>query len=282
MPMLENRLVVRMARDIKAFLNLEAGITRGRVPESGLVQAQHQSQQLDKLKEQLSRRDQKIEKQDRQLKKLQERLADRDREVTALQEQRPSRGEPEMYQTEDRLTVFRKLLGLMPAGRLLDLGCGHGKFSLAARELGWNITAVDVRTERMPRTPGIEWVQSDVREFEFGEYDCISILGLLYHLELEDQLKLIRKCAGTPTIIDTHISPTSNYEEGGYEGRLFKEVPDATPEEHVATPTASWENKTSFWATEDSLVRMIRECGFSSVYKMLPPHTVNRTFYLCT
>ena len=184
---------------------------------------------------------------------------------------------------ELRLTIVRKLLGTLKPGRLLDLGCGHGKFSLLAQELGWDVTAVDARTVRMPGTAGIQWVHSDVREFviEPGRYDLILVLGLLYHLELGDQLDLLRKCSGTPTVVDTHAALAATHQEGGYDGRSFREIAADDAQALEATPTASWGNPTSFWATEDSLVRMITDCGFSFVYRLTPGHERDRTFYFC-
>ena len=72
----------------------------------------------------------------------------------------------------DRLRTLRQILSPITPGRLVDLGTGHGKFARVTRDLGWRVTAVDVRTERMPRDSGIEWVQSDVRDFPLDGNDC--------------------------------------------------------------------------------------------------------------
>lgn len=162
----------------------------------------------------------------------------------------------------------------------MDLGAGHGKFSIAAQELGWDVTAVDARTVRMPMTEGIEWLESDVRDFDPSGYGCICVLGLFYHLAVEDQLALLRKCAGTLTIVDTHVAGGVEVKLDGYEGVYFDEVPGGTPEERNAKPTASWGNETSFWPTQESFIRMARDCGFSQVSAVLPPHAKNRTFYV--
>ena len=129
-----------------------------------------------------------------------------------------------------RLEVFRSILEPMKPGRLLDLGTGHGKFARIAHELGWEVTAVDARTDRMPMTAGIEWLQSDLREYEIGVFDVIAMLGIFYHLELKDQLEMLKRCAGTMTILDTHVALIAEVIEGGYEGAFYTEVPD-TPTE---------------------------------------------------
>jgi len=172
-----------------------------------------------------------------------------------------------------RLTLFKTLVQGLPPGRLLDLGTGHGKFAMLAQQLGWDVTAVDARTERLPKVPAIRWIQEDVRTFTIERYDCICILGLLYHLEIGDQLALLKKCAGTRTIIDTHVALKVTHEEQGYQGTLFAEKLDQ--------PTASWGNVSSFWPTEESLARMIHDAGFTTVLKLLPPYLKDRTFYVC-
>ncbi len=181
-----------------------------------------------------------------------------------------------------RVEVFRRLLGSMRRGHLLDLATGHGKFAMIAQELGWRVTAVDVRTKRMPMTPGIEWIAADVRQFPInGDYDCVALLGLLYHLELSDQLKLLRRCAGTPTIVDTHISLSPDHEEAGYRGHYFDELAGRTVEQHKHSGTASWGNLTSFWPDEESLMRMLRDCGFVDVWPLQPRYQADRNFFFC-
>jgi Methyltransferase domain len=173
-----------------------------------------------------------------------------------------------------RLDVFRAVLEPMKPGRLLDIATGHGGFALIAHELGWEVTAVDARTERMPMTDGITWVQSDIRDFEIAGYDVISVLGIFYHLELDDQLELLKRCAGTTTIIDTHVALQADLVEGGYEGTSFAEVPGGL--------ASSWINPTSFWPTENALIRMLHDCGYRFVFRLTPPPmTLDRTWYVC-
>jgi SAM-dependent methyltransferase len=188
----------------------------------------------------------------------------------------PSGGDP-----TSRLGIFRDLLAFFPAGRMLDLGCGTGMFSVAAHELGWQVSAVDARRERMLMTPGIEWIQHDVRDYDVSGFDLIALIGLLYHLELPDQLDLLRRCSQTVTILDTHHSNRPKIVEGGYAGHTFRELPDDRADQLASTPTAAWGNLTSFWATQPELVRMILDCGFARVLALVPPTLQDRTFYLC-
>jgi SAM-dependent methyltransferase len=188
----------------------------------------------------------------------------------------PNGGDPGL-----RVGVFRDLLALFPPGRVLDLGCGTGLFSVAAMEMGWKATAVDARSERMLMTPGIDWVQHDVRTYDVSGFDVIALIGLLYHLELPDQLDLLGRCSGTVTILDTHHSNRPTTTESGYAGHTFHELPEAQADQLAATPTAAWGNLTAFWATQPDLARMLHDAGFGRVLALIPWNLPDRTFYLC-
>jgi hypothetical protein len=182
---------------------------------------------------------------------------------------------------EGREAILRELLSIFAPGRLLDLACGNGIFSIAANEMGWDVTAVDARTTRMPMIPKIRWIQQDVRETDVTGYHVILLMGLLYHLELDDQLDLLRRCSSTVTILDTHHSTAPTHFEGGYAGHTFREIPANHPTALAESPTAAWGNETSFWAVQPDLVRMLHDCGFGTVLALVPPTLPNRTFYLC-
>lgn len=130
-----------------------------------------------------------------------------------------------------RRRAFRQLLGLFEPGHLVDLGAGHGRFSLYAADMGWKVTAVDARTKRFPDDPRAQWVKADVRTVDLAPYDVIACLGLFYHLSLDDQLDLLGRAAGTPMIIDTHLDHGTHEHElserreprPAYVGRFYDE-----------------------------------------------------------
>ncbi len=202
-------------------------------------------------------------------------------------------GLPEPDGTLHKGNVFRSLVGPLKPGKMLDLGAGRGNFSISAAQMGWQVTAVDARTVRWPNADAepdpeiaelirsIRWIEADVREFPIGrgEYDLICILGLLHHLEIPDQLNLVRRCTGTPLLIDTRIAPAVIDREGAYEGMIVREHGEDR-EERDQVPTASWGNPNSFRHTEESLLRLIRDCGYPQVLMTRPPHRRDYTFYL--
>lgn len=180
-----------------------------------------------------------------------------------------------------RLYWFSRMLGLFPPGALIDLGAGHGMFSVAAADAGWQVTALDARGDRFPEDTRVDWRVGDVRDHELGDYDVVACLGLFYHLTIDDQLDLLARTSGRPMILDTHVangrpSPFSLSQPQtmrGYRGRLFEE-------KDLTRSTASWGNTDSFWPSTRALHRMLGEHGYD-VLTATPWYLPTRTFFLC-
>ena len=164
-------------------------------------------------------------------------------------------------------------------GRLLDLGCGPCLFAQRAQACGFQVTAVDARSNRVPPRDSlgsITFIQEDVREIKTLGFDVICALGLLYHLTLDDQLALLRKCRGSIVVIDTQFCeeggppmdassrPTAFVQEQGYHGVHFPEGNSVM---------AGWGNESSFWHTERSLLKMVEACGFEKVTRVVPQYS---------
>lgn len=85
------------------------------------------------------------------------------------------------------LPPWQAALGLKSA---LDVGCGVGHFAALLRDLQFQVTALDARSENIAeaerRFPGIDFRVGDVEEIDlpsFGNFDFVLCFGLLYHLE---------------------------------------------------------------------------------------------------
>lgn len=162
--------------------------------------------------------------------------------------------------------------------KLVDLGAGPCLFSRIARERGYEVLAVDGRTERLPDAAdmeGITFLQTDLRDFNPAGFDVILMLGLLYHFDIDDQLNLLRKCAnGASVIIDTQVHVPeliALQTPDGWENRIVKrqgyegvEFPEGD------NPMASIGNSISFWHTEDSTLKLFRDAGFTSITSVDP------------
>jgi 2-polyprenyl-3-methyl-5-hydroxy-6-metoxy-1,4-benzoquinol methylase len=203
--------------------------------------------------------------------------------------------------------VHEGLDGRFSGRRVLDIGCLEGYFSIECALHGAEVVGVDGKLlnirkcEFVRSVLGVErarFVHGDAMQLSrvtSGRFDVVLALGLLYHLDdpyafLEQVADL---CDGF-TVIDTHIalaeqpaaikadraswrpdlSDMRRFTFGGrqYEGRLFREFPDGTARlTKDLSPTASLENELSVWLTEDSLVRMLHDVGFSGTAKVVFP-----------
>jgi SAM-dependent methyltransferase len=288
MPRIKQSVVLTLAKNIRAFFRLDAGVGF-RVPDDPEHLLRVRDQHIQHLQE-------RLQVQERELENIgpdttPKRHGSEENPTEILKQ---THALPVPDESIKRGSIFRSLVSPLKPGKMLDLGTGPGGMSLIAAELGWKVTAVDARTVRWPDPDSeddpktaelirsVKWVQADVRDFPInrGEYDLICFLGLLHHLEIDDQLKLFSRCSDTLMILDARVAPEVVVTEGPYEGWYHREVGE-TREERDAIPHASWGNELSFFPTEESLLHMLRDSGFSKVMPMRPPHHRNYTFYLC-
>ncbi|MDQ3729973.1 MAG: class I SAM-dependent methyltransferase [Actinomycetota bacterium] len=189
------------------------------------------------------------------------------------------------------LTFAWLLAEVVPKGeRLLDLGAGACIFAQRAVNAGYSVTAVDARAVRRPEEldERINFVEADVRDFEPAEEpDVVAVLGLLYHLPLNEQSDLLERFRDRTVILDTqihdpHLVTDAAAEwatefvstDDGYEGVVFPETDN---------PMASVGNPESFWHTEDSLFRLVKDCGYENATAIEPVYVSKygaRKFYV--
>jgi trans-aconitate methyltransferase len=186
-----------------------------------------------------------------------------------------------------------KSMNLSVGRKVADLGAGPCIFARSAAQHGLEVTAVDARLERIPKAEEIApvvFVESDVRDFSVEGYDLVLVFGLLYHLEIPDQLLLLERCrkAGATVIVDTQVhipefvcTPEPgrftkvHKTDEGYEGVGFREAKN---------PMASVGNRISFWHTELSMYKLFENAGFALVETVEPPYQSKhgaRRFYIC-
>ncbi|MCI0334399.1 MAG: class I SAM-dependent methyltransferase [Planctomycetes bacterium] len=175
--------------------------------------------------------------------------------------------------------------------RVLDLACGEGVYSIELALRGADVQALDARTERMAagidvaRRSGLanlSFQQADVRHVEqsnFGDFDVILFLGILYHLDVPDSLfvlKNLHQMCRKLLIIDTHISLAGRdsfpFEGKSYAGTKRREHRDTdSPSERQQKLLMSVDNVFNFWFTRESLVQLLTDIGFSSVFECVAP-----------
>lgn len=83
------------------------------------------------------------------------------------------------------LEEISNILANEPRGRLLDLGCGDGDYSIRAQEMGFEVTAGDLDNERFRYNGKIRFMNCDVTStlpFKDGEFDVVVFLEIIEHL----------------------------------------------------------------------------------------------------
>lgn len=99
------------------------------------------------------------------------------------------------------------VVGALPAGRALDLGCGEGGDSIWLAQQGWQVTGVDIsptalrRARAAARSAGvpeddIRWVSADLATWAPDEsYDLVSACFLHSPVEFP-RTEVLRRAAG--------------------------------------------------------------------------------------
>lgn len=167
---------------------------------------------------------------------------------------------------DERLTAFRT--NYPNPGRVLDLGCLEGGFSIEIAKSAEEVVGIDSRPENLDRARWISeilradrvsYLHADLEEFDFaglGDFEVVFNVGLLYHLR--EPWKLLARLADRTQamFLWTHVAArqAQTVERGGYRGIEYAEYGRDDP--------LSGMSEKSFWPTLAELRRMLRDAGF--------------------
>jgi SAM-dependent methyltransferase len=178
--------------------------------------------------------------------------------------------------------------------RAIDLGAGGGELSAELALRGAAVVAVEGRDqnaaaiEALRERHGIPAERlrvelADVRALDWdalGRFDVVVCSGLLYHLELGDQVALaraMRAACDRIAFVDTEVAWGAVERRGGYTGHSFREHdPGASAADRRAARLASLDNQESFWLTRASLHALLHDAGFSSSWELGAPDQPRR------
>lgn len=175
--------------------------------------------------------------------------------------------------------------------RVLDLACFEGQYAIEFALQGAEVVGIEGREANLAKARfsaeahGLErltLVRGDVRDLrraEFGGFDVVLCLGLLYHLDFPEAIRFLEHvaeaCDGL-AIFDTHVNLGWRHRvrDGArvYWGRPYIEhSPRAAVAEREQSRWASLDNSRSFWFTRASLINALMDVGFTSVYECEAP-----------
>ncbi len=129
--------------------------------------------------------------------------------------------------------VIRKFKEL-PKGKILDLGCGDGDYSVALKDLGFDVVAGDIDKERFRYNGKIPFEYCDITKempFQGKAFDYVLLMEVVEHLrnpyEVLPEISRIIKIGGslilsTPNILNLKSRLRFLF-EGAYE--YFREAP---------------------------------------------------------
>ncbi len=179
--------------------------------------------------------------------------------------------------------------------RILDLGSLEGIYALEFASHGAEVVAIEGRDSNNAHARfaaevlecrNVEFVTDDVRNLspeKYGQFDVVFCSGILYHLTGADACRFlasIKKVCKRLTIIDTQfgLKPEHSmcWEGHSYSGFVFREhALGDTPEVKSAQKWSSLDNDTSFWFTKPSLLNLLRDVGFTSVFEVMNPKAID-------
>lgn len=181
--------------------------------------------------------------------------------------------------------------------RILDLACLEGLLAIECGRQGAEAVGVEIRDDSLAKArlaaelaglARVTFLKGDVREVDatrHGLFDAVLACGIFYHLDAPELMPFLRSLHGLArrmVYLDTHVcpEPTEVYDEGGrtYFGMSMREHPDDVGEsEHDRALWASHGNRHSFIPTKASLVNMLLDAGFTSVFEADAPVALHST-----
>jgi ubiquinone/menaquinone biosynthesis C-methylase UbiE len=99
------------------------------------------------------------------------------------------------------LNLIAELSGSIEGAKVLDLGCGTGRFSIPmATRLGFNVVGVDSSIEMLTQAKhkdsnsDVKWLLADAGTLTLpsSSFDCVLISHLLHHVD--NPLKVLKEC----------------------------------------------------------------------------------------
>ncbi len=133
-------------------------------------------------------------------------VADRFDELSA-------RFKPSLPTSDFRLAALVSALGPLTGRRLLDLGCGKGRFARALQERGAEVVGLDVSRAMLREARGLDRVLASARRLPFRSetFDAVLAVEVIQHLpeagldNVASEVRRVLRSGGLFVIIDRNL-----------------------------------------------------------------------------
>jgi SAM-dependent methyltransferase len=135
-----------------------------------------------------------------------------DAEVSARFDACEARFKPDVSPDDVRLAGVLRTLEPVDGKRILDLGCGKGRFAARLTELGADVVGVDLSAAMLAKATGLARARASARRLPFadGSFDAVVAIEVLEHVgDVNPVLAEIRRVlrpGGTLAILDKNAS----------------------------------------------------------------------------
>lgn len=115
--------------------------------------------------------------------------------------------------TDDvRLAALQSVLAPLEGLRVLDLGCGKGRFAFRLAEGGASIVGIDLSAGMLSEAVGLDRVRSSARRLPFaaGSFDAVIAIEVFQHLAAHEtvfqEIGRVLKAGGLLAIVDKNAA----------------------------------------------------------------------------
>jgi 2-polyprenyl-6-hydroxyphenyl methylase/3-demethylubiquinone-9 3-methyltransferase len=124
------------------------------------------------------------------------------------------RFKPSITGDDYRLRAIVDVLGPLPGKRILDIGCGKGRFARALQALGADVVGLDISPAMLAEAAGVPRVRGTARRLPFGPrtFDAIIAIEVFEHLDPRsrglvcDEARRVLRRGGVLAIVDKNVA----------------------------------------------------------------------------
>ena len=143
-------------------------------------------------------------------------IEERESYVASCFDSQEGRFKPDVKVDDYRLRALIEKLGPVGGKRILDLGCGKGRFARRLSELGAEVYGLDLSASMIAGASGIARVRGSARRLPFRSetFDAVIAVEVFEHLidvsEAIGEARRVLRPGGTLLVVDKNLAPVNS------------------------------------------------------------------------